>query len=173
MSKNDKYLYLVEGENEKTFINAIKNDYIVSGKVSVFNVLTKTITTARLRKITPMTNVVLVFDTDVNDKSCIQFLQKNIDELKKSKNVKSIILVIQVNNFEDELLRATSISKLIDFTNSKSVKDFKGDFNKLDKSLIKKLQQFHFDIDKLWIKQPQNLYKNLSNMSIQVKIKRN
>lgn len=39
--KNLKLIYLVEGQTELSVINAIKAEYIIAGKVKVFNCLEK------------------------------------------------------------------------------------------------------------------------------------
>ncbi len=66
----------------------------------------------------------MVFDTDLNEFSQINTLKTNLKKLEKSKHVKRIIIVTQVKNFEDGLMRACSISKITEFTNSKTKKDF-------------------------------------------------
>ncbi len=171
MNKNEQYIYLVEGENEKLFINAIKNKYIVSGKVFAFNALTKNISSARLMTWENNTNVIIIFDTDVYERACVQCLRNNIKVLERAKNIKNIFLVTQVKNFEDELIRATSISSITQFTNSKSNKDFKRDFNRLGNNLIQKLNAYNFDVNQLWVKKASGNYKEFENMANKIKLR--
>ncbi len=171
MNKNDKLIYLVEGENEKLMVNTLKNVYLYSGKVHVFNVVNKKISDSRIRTFGSDVNVILVFDTDLNERSKVNILKSNLEKLQKSKHVKRIIIVTQVKNFEDELIRACSISKIIEFTNSKTKKDFKRDFNKLGSSLENKLIQHKFDINKFWIKEAEGLYKEFKNRAEEIKIR--
>ena len=77
MARNEIYQFYVEGEDEKKVIETLKKDMnsIVSGKVEVLNVIQKEIKTPRIRTLKTGTNVVLIYDTDI-DKTDI--LDKNI-----------------------------------------------------------------------------------------------
>ncbi len=169
MRRNRKIVYLVEGENEKTMIDCIKNTYVVSGRVSVFNVTSKKLTKSKIRTYAPNTTVVLVFDTDVCESINVSMLIENIRILQSANNVEEVILIPQVKNFEDELMRSTNISKITDFTNSKSKSDFKRDFNKLEKDLLRKLQSFDFNIDLLWSESPPGAFSRFSNSFNRIK----
>ena len=70
------------------------------------------------------TNVVLVYDTDI-DKTDI--LDKNIKQLKSSKHIKRIICIPQVLNLEDELVSATSVRQVIEILGSRTITDYKRD----------------------------------------------
>ena len=76
MARNEIYQFYVEGEDEKKVIETLKKDMnlIVSGKVEVLNVIQKEIKTPRIRTLKTGTNVVLIYDTDI-DKTDI--LDKN------------------------------------------------------------------------------------------------
>ena len=66
MRKNRIFYYIVEGENEKKFIEIIKEkEYIPSGKIRVFNVIQNKISTTFLRTLDSNTIVILVYDTDI------------------------------------------------------------------------------------------------------------
>ncbi len=169
-NRNKKYVYFVEGQNEQNMVNAIKNTHLISGKVKVFNVLEKTINKSILRTFDYNTNIILVIDTDVEDKKCLEKLDENLKILKKSKHIESTILITQVKNFEDELIRSCDIKRVIDFTKSKSNKDFKSDFNSIGSSLNSKLKYYSFDISKFWSEKPRGIYENLENMASEIKI---
>lgn len=166
-AKNYNYLYYVEGEDDEAIVKALKNKYIISGKILCFNVVEKEISTLKLRTIKENTVIILVFDVDTNN---INTITKNIEVLKKCKNVKEIILIPQVENLEDELIRSTSIRKIKELTNSKSTTDFKRDLLKATNTL-KLLENKKFDINKFWIKIPNNNFKKFENMSYKIKVK--
>ncbi len=168
-TKGKKFVYFVEGENEKVLINCIKNRFVVPGVVSVFNPLQKNLKT-QIRMHPPNTCVILVFDTDSVEASKIEMLRSNIQALKKSRNIQEVILIPQVKNFEDELVAATSVSKAMEFTNSKSGSDFKRDFNRMEKQLLAKLEEYHFDIRLLWAKNADNDYREFNNTAEKIKL---
>lgn len=128
MAKDNTYIYFVEGECEKHIISFLKNNYIVSGRVLKLNPIQELISATKLRILKPNTVAILIFDTDTNDG--LEKLNKNKLLLNRTKNIKDIITVPQVENFEDELIRATVIKNIKKFTKSKSTKDFKRDFLK-------------------------------------------
>ena len=170
MSKNIKYQYFVEGENEKTMFQAIKTTHLFSRQISVFNILEKNIN-SRIRLIEENTCVILVFDTDVLDQSKVKMLESNLQKLKKEKRIKSIILIPQISNFEDELIYSTSIKKAMDFTDSISASDFKRDFNKLrPEQILQKLQHCSFDIQKFWSRDFVSENFSVENNAGQIKI---
>ena len=78
-----------------------------------------------MRTLERETIVVLVFDTDIEK---IDILDKNIELIKNSNNVRDIIYILQIKNLEDELVYSTKIKKIKDLLESKSDKDFKRDF---------------------------------------------
>jgi hypothetical protein len=99
MSKLGKYIqYFVEGEDEEKVLSVLKTDMqlIVPGKVNKLNVVQDKISKARLMNLRPETSVVLVFDTDTNS---VKVLEENIEILKKTSSVQSIICVTQGNYY--------------------------------------------------------------------------
>lgn len=95
------YLYYVEGEDEKKVVDTLKKDMklIRPGVSQVFNVVENELTNARLMTIKENTTVVLIFDTDTGN---TEKVRKNIELLKKARNVKEIVCITQVKNLEDE-----------------------------------------------------------------------
>ena len=107
MKMNKIYRYFVEGETEKKVIEALKNKYLESGKITVKNIANKKLTTLDLGQIKPNTICVLIFDKDIfvgiSPVGNQQLVLENIGKLEKSKNVKEIICICQNKNLEDEL----------------------------------------------------------------------
>ncbi len=172
MARNEIYQFYVEGEDEKKVIETLKKDMnsIVSGKVEVLNVIQKEIKTPRIRTLKTGTNVVLIYDTDI-DKTDI--LDKNINQLKSSKHIKRIICIPQVLNMEDELVSATSVRQVIEILGSRTLTDYKRDLIRCS-NLDKKLNEKNFDISKFWSKEPPesfSKYGNDANIIKKVKVK--
>ena len=169
---NEKiYQYYVEGENEKKIVNVLKSEKrcIVSGKVSVFNVTQEKLSNTKLRMLKKGTTIVLVYDTDVGK---IEILQNNIQILKKQNSVDNIIYIPQVENLEDELLRACSnIKKIEQLTNSTSKKNFKTDLNQCT-NLKNRLEQCGFNMGDFWNTTPQNSFNTFGNDSEKVRIQK-
>ncbi len=172
MSRNKSFVYFVEGENEKLLINSIKNKYIESGKVRLFNPIVERIKSSHTRIYPSGTNIILVFDTDVKNEANVRILKKNIKMLEDSNNIEKVILIPQINKFEDELICSTNIKKAIDFTNSKTESEFKSDFNKLSKpnQLVSRLEKHKFSIEKFWSRNPDGIYKEFINSSSEIKL---
>lgn len=168
MAKSYNFLYYVEGEDEEAIIKAIKNKYIVSGKILRFNIVEEKLTSTRLRLIKENTIMILVFDIDTNN---ISTISKNIEILNGSKNIKNIYYIPQVNNLEDELIRATSIRQIKELTNSKTNSDFKRDLLNAS-NVLKLLENKEFDINKFWCKNPDNNFSRFENMSYKIKLKK-
>ena len=81
--------YFVEGECEEKLINELKvpkADIILPGKVEVLNVVQDKISNQRLMVLNPKTNIILVYDIDVEQ---TEILKYNINLLKKH-NFKNI-----------------------------------------------------------------------------------
>lgn len=136
----------------------------------MFNILEKNIN-SRIRLIEENTCSILVFDTDVLDQSKVKMLESNLEKLKKEKRIKSIILIPQISNFEDELVYSTSVKKAMDFTDSKSASDFKRDFNKLrPEQILQKLQHCSFVIQKFWSRDFISKNFSVANDADQIKI---
>ena len=164
-----KYQYLVEGETEKKLINELKKEgnLILSGTVNHFNIVEQHLSTARVSNIASNTVIILVFDTD---KKKTDILKDNIQKLKRSRNVKEIWCILQVENLEDELIRSTDVKKIKELIGCRSDSDFKRDFIK-EKRLIAKLKEHGFNIEKMWIKTPSKEYADFPNEGEKIKVK--
>ena len=167
MARNELYQFYVEGEGEKKIIETLKKDMslIVSGKVEVLNVVQHEIKNARLMTLKKGTNVVLVYDTDVCN---TDILDKNIKLLKSNNRIKRIMCIPQVLNLEDELIRATTMRKVTDLLNSKTLTDYKRDLLKCS-NLDKKLYDKEFDISKFWNEEPPAKFSRHGNDSALIK----
>lgn len=167
MEKKGNYRYYVEGQNEEKLISVLKTEMelVCPGKIEVINVVQEELTAVRLMQLKPQTTVILVFDTDAGN---INILKMNIEKLKKCRQVKQIWCITQVENIEDELGRSCNIKAVTQLTGSKSEKDFKRDFIAL-KNLKNKLEQFDFDIEKIWNCSPKNQYKEIKNDASKIK----
>ena len=78
-----------------------------------------------------------------------------------------LLFLVQVKNFEEEIVRATYVKKPSDLTSSKSNKDFKRDFILL-KDLPSVLRKHCFDINKMWRQPvPAPFCQNISNNGAQ------
>ena len=131
MSKNI-YHFFVEGEGERAIINTLKTDLqcIQAGKVDVFNVIQNKLNKNILMKLKPGTIVILVFDTDKDE---TDILDSNLRFLKKQPNVKKVIIIPEVKNLEDELVRSCNITNVKDLMRSKSNSEYKSDLTKCKK----------------------------------------
>ena len=131
MSKNI-YHFFVEGEGERAIINTLKTDFqcIQAGKVDVFNVIQNKLNKNMLMKLKPGTIVILVFDTDKDE---TDILDSNLRFLKKQPNVKKVIIIPEVKNLEDELVRSCNITNVKDLMRSKSNSEYKSDLTKCKK----------------------------------------
>jgi hypothetical protein len=162
--------YYVEGEDEKKLIEVLKTDMrlIMPGKVQILNVVQNRISDTKLRILPPGTILVFVFDTDVQDPST-SILIENINKAKMSSNIKDVYCVPQVKNLEEELVRAIGGRDIKKLLNSKSQKDFKRDMNR-ERNLKSKLESLHFDIHKLWTKNPGTPFDVITNSSEKIKL---
>ena len=64
----DKYIYYVEGDNEKKVVDTLKergNEYIVSGKSNIFNIIQEKIKKSQLMTLNKSTVAIVIFDNDV------------------------------------------------------------------------------------------------------------
>ncbi len=154
--KNNPVQYFVEGDTEKAFIEQIRNKYVLSGKIDVLNILQNEIKNSRLISIKPNTTIILIFDTDVQEKELLNRLTHNIKVLKDSKHIKEVIVIPQVLNFEDELVYATNIKSIEKFIPKCTKKEFKGKFIKLGSSMVAMLEKQDFNADKLWSRRVNN-----------------
>lgn len=169
MRKKAIYHYYVEGEDEKSLLNALKSDMgcIESGKVDKFNVIQNRFTNARIRPLKPGTIVVLVYDTDVEDN--ISVLKDNIDFLRKQGGIKDVICVPQVKNLEDELKNACNIKNIGELTKSGTKTDYKRDLISCS-NLGVRLCKCQFDVSKFWSKIPSNEFQKFGNGAEKIKI---
>ncbi len=163
----------MEGQNEKKLVDVLKSEFqwIANGKVFVHNVLTRPIPRASLRQIKNNTIAIFLFDTD-NEQCGIDLLQENIQTLKSQHHIKDVITILQVKNIEDELIRSTDIRKITDLLQSKSENGFKNDFNRTDmRRLRQKLEEHHFDIDRLWVMKGTGIFAEVMNNSAKIRVK--
>lgn len=163
MEEGSLIQYYVEGECEKRLIEVLKTEMqlVYPGKVSVFNVTQKIIPCAMLMNLKPRTTVVLIFDTDVINS---KILACNIEQLKKAKNVKEVLMIPQVMNLEDELVRSCNIRKITELLDTTSVREFKAEFIRIT-NLSSKLIAKGFDINMLWIGKATDDVKCIENDS--------
>lgn len=170
--KMTKYFqYFVEGECERKLINELKgSNMILPGKVEVFNVLRDKISKQRLLVLKPKTNIILIYDIDVEK---TEILKYNIDFLKKH-NFKKIYHIQSLNNFEDELVFATSLKSINDMYHTASVDEFKTKFLHQN-NLLAKLKNIHYTNCKMWSrvnkKEPFSVYSKEEDLNIIKKLK--
>lgn len=158
---NSKCIYFVEGECEKQLINALKisPEILTPGKVKVYNVKQNLIPKSQLLAIQPRTKVALVFDTDVEDRKA---LDKNIEMLRKYCSNVTVINMMQVLDFEDEIVRSTDVNKAQELTKSRSVSNFKTDFCRMKVNDCRSLLERHqLNIVKMWTTEPPETFKDL------------
>lgn len=160
--------YYVEGECEEKLINVLKRDLMVvkSGRVQKFNVIQNEITNARLMTLRPGTVVVLVFDTDTDN---AEILNKNIEKLQACKSVADWVLIPQVKNLEDELMRSCNIRNIRELLGSRSNEEFKSDFIRVT-NLADKLKSKKFDINLIWKESPSSPYQDIKNNAEKIKL---
>ncbi len=146
-SSKKEYLFLVEGETEKKLMDALE----LLGNVKVFNIWEKDVAKILL---TIKANVVyVIFDVDVITKlkqiNKLKQFKGNIDRLNKAK--KTIYLLQQYQNFEEELIRSCNNCKTIkDFFNCTSRDEFKSKFINCN-NLEQKLKDWDFKLTQIWI----------------------
>lgn len=159
--------YFVEGECEEKLINTLKSELMVvkTGKVQKLNVIENEISKARLIALRPRTTVVLIFDTDTGN---AEILNKNIKKLSGCSSVEDLLLIPQVKNLEDELVKSCSIRNIKELLECKSKKDFKSDFIRIS-NLANKLKNKNFDINLIWARNPSAPYQNIKNDSRKIK----
>lgn len=159
--------YFVEGDCEEKLINTLKSELMVvkTGKVQKLNVIENEISKARLIALRPGTMVVLIFDTDTGN---IEILNKNIKKLSEYRSVADLVLIPQVKNLEDELVKSCRIRNVKELLGSKSNKEFKGDFIRVT-NLANKLKSKEFDINLIWKDTPLSPYQNIKNDARKIK----
>ena len=161
--------YYVEGEDDEKVVKVLKDDLKVirPGRVQKMNIVQNVLTEMRLRTLLPGTMVVLVFDNDAGN---INVLNENIRILNGYSAVSEVVIIPQVQNLEDELVRSCDIKTAEELLNSKSRSRFKSDIIKVT-NLANKLQEHSFDINKFWIGRATFPYVGIPNQSDKVKIR--
>lgn len=169
MGKGKYYYYFVEGKDEEKIVKVLKTDlqYIVPGKIQVFNVVQQKLTKPRLMVLKPETTVVLIFDTDTGK---TPMLVDNINFLKAACNVKDVLCITQVKNLEDELIRSCNIKKIKELTDSKSDREYKHDLIK-DNNFSQKLEKHNFDFGLFW-NSVDDKFNGIPNNAEKIKIKK-
>lgn len=164
---NSYYQYYVEGDDDRKIVNALKTDFqiISPGKVDKFNVVQNLLNKNRIQVLKRDTTVVLVFDTDTNS---MEILEKNIEFLRKQKSVRDVICIPQVDNLEDELVRACSIKQVKELTGSKTDSEFKSDILKIT-NLKQKLEEKDFNFEKFWNSIPKGVFQQVTNDSEKIR----
>lgn len=159
--------YFVEGECEEKLINTLKSELMVlkTGKVQKLNVIENEISKARLIALRPGTMVVLIFDTNTGN---IEILNMNIKKLSECSSVADLVLIPQVKNLEDELVKSCRIRNVKELLGSKSNKEFKGDLIRVT-NLANKLKSKEFDINLIWKDTPLSPYQNIKNDARKIK----
>jgi len=166
---NRTYQYYVEGPDDKKVVEVLKRDFkcIASGKVEVFNVVQRAISKTRIRALNTGVIVVLIYDTD-NPHS--QILENNIQTLKKDSRIHKVLCIPQVDNLEDELVRACNINSVTELTKSKTKAGFKKDILRCN-NLEQRLRSCDFKIDQFWNKIPDNCFGRIGNDAVHLKRK--
>ena len=144
--------YFVEGECEKVIINTLKApplSLIKPGRVEVFNVIKDKITLPRITQLKKETNIILVYDTDINKTDVLDY---NIDLLHQY-GFNKIYHIQSVKKLEDELVRSSSIKRIEEMFDTQGMDEFK---HKLisNANLVSKLKSIDFDINKMWRQRP-------------------
>lgn len=83
------FQYFVEGKCEEKLINALKTppcNYLISGRVDVFNVIQNKLSKQRILSIHPHAMIIIVYDIDVKDDS------------KLIENIKVLKLILEFMN---------------------------------------------------------------------------
>lgn len=160
------YRYFVEGECEKVLIGALKRlNYIQSGTVEVFNVVQRRVPQRKLLGIKPNTTIVMVFDTDIPN---LDILKENIELFRNcTSRVRKVLLIPQVQNLEDELIRACALTNIKELLNSRSQRDFKHDF--LTCSNLEQILNRSLDLHVFWSSSPKGPFSLISNDAHEIK----
>ena len=170
LTSNRICVYLAEGECEEKLLNALKQKpaQISPGRVKKFNVVQNELKASHLMSFPSGSNVVLVFDTDVEETEC---LKKNIELLKSQFGKVEITTIPQYLNFEQEMERCTDVAKAPDLTKSSNVSDFKKTVNRMKEADFRSLLKRHkFDKTKLWIKNPPEAFRFVKQQSDRIKL---
>lgn len=134
--------------------------------MDVFNVVQKQCSVAQIRPFKQNTVVVLVYDTDAGN---CEILRLNVKFLKSQKVIKEVICIPQVNNLEDELMRACQIKNVEELTHSSTKTDYKRELISCT-NLDVRLRQCKFDISKFWNEIPKNEFQEWGNDASKIKL---
>ena len=166
-----KCVYFVEGPCEKQLIEVLNKQHpylLTPGKVNVLNPIQALIPRSAITGLSPGTEVVFVFDTDVEK---TDILLKNIQHVKDYVSQVKVVNLAQVLNFEDEIVKATDLKKAQELTKSASVSDFKTAFCKMKAAACRSaLERHHLDVGKLWVTTPPEKFSFVKQESDKVKL---
>lgn len=113
MRTMNKCLYIVEGEIEERFIKQLKElDWIIPGRISRFNLMQKKLKKTDNILSKRMDYIYCIIDTDRAGRYNLETLAANLKQLKTIGHIK---LLVQKENFEQELyyiLGCSTLSKL-------------------------------------------------------------
>lgn len=113
-------------------------------------------------------SVILVFDTD---KVETEHLKKNIEFLKTRCSRVDVKTITQVLNFENEIERATDVSRAQELTKSQSVSDFKSAVNRMKEAEFRNTMKRHkLDITKPWSEKPPKGFESVAQDAEKIKV---
>ncbi len=167
---NIRCFYLAEGQCEEKLVKALqeKPSLVLAGRVKRFNVIQDVIPEKRLIQFPPGSMVILVFDTD---KVETEHLKKNIELLKTRCSRVDVKTITQVLNFENEIERATDVSRAQELTKSQSVSDFKSAVNRMKEAEFRNTMKRHkLDITKLWSEKPPKGFEFVTQDAEKIKV---
>lgn len=168
MRAGQKYVYLVEGQDEKSIIRMLISEYkcIKPGKIHVINVVQEKINKARAATWGDNVYICCVFDTDVRDPGQ---LLANRNFLLSLSNIRDVILIPQVLNLEDELVRASMVRNAKEITKSSTDAEYKHALIKID-NLKRLFDAAEFDFSKFWVTEPRGNFENIDNESSKIRL---
>lgn len=106
-----KRLYIVEGQDEENFLRQmIGKSFIQPGKIKIKNLMQNFVKASDSIMDNKYDVIVCVFDTDVTERTNLEYFLKNIKMLR---GLGKVFLVAQKYNFEDELKRVLSVPDLL------------------------------------------------------------
>ena len=82
--------------------------------------------------------------------------------------MKKVIIIPEVKNLEDELVRSCNIANVKELMKSKSNSEYKSDLAKC-KNLKQVLTNHHFDINSFWNQNPKGVFTKYKNDSYSIK----
>lgn len=153
-SRGRRCIYFVEGECERTFVNAMKipPSGLIPGKVKICNVAQNIIPKSYLMAIQSGTIVALIYDTD---KGGADVLSKNIQRIRKYCGNVTIVTMAQVDKFEHEIERGTDVKSAHNLTKSRSEKNFKTALSQMKPVDCRNLLERHnVKLESMWITTP-------------------